>query len=518
MIEKVLGGAPKHTIAELEAMNPQNNTGETTRVAPSPTGYMHIGGIYQALINWKIAKQTGGKFYLRIDDTDQKREIPGAVEIIVNSLDALGLAPDGVTTQSQRGDIYRATAADLLEKGLAYPCFMTQEDMDKVRAQQKMLGLQTGIYGEWARDRDITPEEIEAKLAAGEKPTIRLYSSGDPSKKIYCKDAVRGSMAFTENNDDIVLIKSTDGLPTYHFAHLVDDHFLRTTLVVRADEYLSTFPLHIQMFATMGWQAPKYIHTSTLDKIDEESGKQRKLSKRKDPEANVAYFLDEGWPAEAIKNYLFNIANSGFEEALSKNPAANIENYEFKIKKIPTSGALFDRDKLEWWAKEFIATLPLGELVRRVSDWIEKHGSDYHKNEILGDMDYLKAVLAIERDDPKRIRKDFVYWEQVVCSDIAFFFPMEIGFFRRSARQFINEEVNSEFLAAYNPSDTKEEWWAKIQAIAAKSGLKNGEVAMALRVMLAGREQTPDLYSMIKVMGEDRVRKRLKQKWEPVVF
>lgn len=494
MIEKILGGAPEWTVAQLEEKFPPRKLpegAETTRFAPSPTGFMHIGGLYQALIDWKIARDSGGVFYLRIDDTDQKREVPEAVRIIIDSLNAFGLVPDEIHTQSERKDIYHAVAADLLGRGLAYPCFMTAEDMERVRAEQKMLGHQTGIYGEWARDRDITPEEIEVKLAAGYAPTIRLYSTGDPANKIYCKDLARGSIAFPENFEDTVLIKSGDRLPTYHFAHLVDDHFMRTTTVVRAEEWLSSFPLHIRMFQMMGWTPPKYIHTSTLDKIDSETGKQRKLSKRKDPEASVENFIKDGWPIEAVRNYLFNIAASGFEDEIAKKPETNIENYPLKIKKIPTSGALFDWKKLEWWAKEFIATLSVDELARRVMEYAAPR---------VFDKEYLTAILGIERDNPKRIRKDFITWKQTI-ENIEFFFAED---------KPAGNDITKEFLKVYNPADTKDEWWAKIQDIAARLGVKNGDVAMALRVALSGREQTPDLYSMIYVMGPERVEKRLK--------
>ena len=303
LIARVLGSAPRWTLDELEAKFPPRQLPDgafVTRFAPSPTGYMHLGGLYSSLIDYKLAKQSGGLFLLRIEDTDTKREIKEAVDVIINSLATFGIKNDNNVTdygpyyQSQRKDIYHSVAAYLLEKGLAYPCFLTQIEMDEIREKQKAAGFATGIYGEWARDRDINEEDIIRHLDNGETPTIRLYSMGNPENRIYCKDSVRGSISVPENNEDIVLIKSTDRLPTYHFAHLCDDHFMRITHVVRGEEYFGTVALHIQMFRMMGWNLPNYIHTATLDKIDEETGKQRKLSKRKDPEANVEFFLQDG--------------------------------------------------------------------------------------------------------------------------------------------------------------------------------------------------------------------------------
>lgn len=504
LIARVLGGAPKYTIAELEEKFPPRNLPDgafVTRFAPSPTGYMHIGGLYGALIDCKLALQSGGVFMLRIEDTDTKREVADAVKIIVDSMDRFGLkynndATYGPYYQSQRRDIYHSVAAELLARGLAYPCFLTADDMDKIRENQKAAGFATGIYGEFARDRDITPDEITARMDAGEIPTIRLYSSGDPSRRIFCKDAVRGSIGFPENNEDIVLIKSNDGLPTYHFAHLVDDHFMRTTHVIRGEEWLPSLPLHTALFRMMEWNAPMYIHTSTIDKIDAETGKQRKLSKRKDLEANVEFFLRDGWPTESVLEYLGNIAASGYEEAKAKGAVKSIWEYEMRPKKIPMSGALFDMKKLEWWAKEFIGSLAVTELAARVTRWANEYGDDNHKMQV-ADADYLRAVLSIERDNPKRVRKDFITWRQTL-ENIAFFWD---ALFVPNIEFEYNTDCLREFLATYDPADDKDAWWTKIVAIAEKLGIKNGDVAMNLRVALSGRTNTPDLYSIMSVMG-----------------
>ena len=512
LIARVLGGVPKYTLEELEDKFPPRNLQEgafVTRFAPSPTGFMHIGNLYGALIDYKLANQSDGVFMLRIEDTDTKREVSGAVDVVKNAIHSFGLEYNndekyGPYYQSKRKDIYHSVAAYLLEKGLAYPCFLKAEEMDEIREKQKAAGWATGIYGEWARDRDLTEDEIIAHLDNGEMPSIRLYSTGNPDTRIFCKDAVRGSISFPENNEDLVLIKSNDGLPTYHFAHLVDDHFMRTTHVVRGEEWLSSLPLHCQLFRMMGWMPPLYIHTSTLDKIDAETGKQRKMSKRKDPECNVAFFLQEGWPTESVIEYLGNILASGYEDAKMKGTVKSFWEYEMKPKKIPMSGALFDMKKLEWWAKEYIATLPVDVLVKNVVDWANKYGSEDNKKQI-ADVDYLKSILSIERDNPKRIRKDFITWQQTL-KEIAPFFDF---LFVSNKEYEYNVNALREFIANFNEKDDKDTWWQKIVYTAEKLGLKPGEVAMNLRVAVLGRTNTPDLYSVMQVLGDKRVRERI---------
>ena len=470
---------------------------------------MHIGGLYMSLIDYKLAKQTDGLFILRIEDTDTKREVKDAAKIIIDSMRRFGFEYNndevyGPYYQSQRRDIYHSVAADLLARGLAYPCFLTADEMARIRENQKAAGFATGIYGEFARDRDITDDEIVRRLDAGEVPSVRLYSTGNPEQRIFCKDAVRGSIGFPENNEDIVLIKSNDGLPTYHFAHLCDDHFMRITHVVRGAEWLPSFPLHIQLFRMMGWVPPLYIHTSTIDKIDPDTGKQRKLSKRHDPEANVAFFLADGWPVDAVLEYLFNIAASGYEEAKNKGQVKNIWEYQLRPKKIPMSGALFDMKKLEWWAREFIGTLPVDELVRRVRDWANEYDPVWAAR--IGDKpEYLKNILAIERDNPKRIRKDFITWKQTL-DEVSYFWD---DLFAPNTEYAFNLDLLRAFLDGFDICDDKDTWWNKIVAIAAAAGVKNGDVAMNLRVAVTGRTNTPDLYSIMQVMGAERVVARI---------
>lgn len=512
LIARVLGGAPKYTLDELEEKYPARNLPEgvmVTRFAPSPTGYMHLGNLYSSLIDYKLAQQSNGLFLLRIEDTDTKREIKEAVDVVKNAMASFGFKYNndekyGPYYQSQRKDIYHSVAAYLLEKGLAYPCFLTQEEMDKIREQQSLAGIATGIYGEYARDRNIGEDEIKKHLDNGETPSIRLYSMGNPENRIYFKDFVRGSISVPENNEDIVLIKSTDRLPTYHFAHLCDDHFMRITHVVRGEEYFGTVALHVQMFRMMGWELPKYIHTSTLDKIDEETGKQRKMSKRKDPENNVAFFLQEGWPTDALIEYIGNILAPGYEEAKLKGQVKSFWDYELKPKKIPTSGTLFDMKKLEWWAKEYIATMSVPDLVKSVVNWANEYGNENNKKQI-ADVQYLTSILSIERDNPKRVRKDFITWQQTL-SEVAYFWDF---LFVPNKEYEYNIDALREFISGFDINDDKDTWWQKIVYTAEKLGLKPGEVAMNLRVAMTGRTNTPDLYSIMQVLGDTRVRERI---------
>ncbi len=512
LIARVLGGAPKYTLDELEEKYPERNLPEgvmVTRFAPSPTGYMHLGNLYSSLIDYKLAQQSHGLFLLRIEDTDTKREIKEAVDVVKNAMASFGFKHNndekyGPYYQSQRKDIYHSVAAYLLEKGLAYPCFLTQEEMDKIREQQSLAGIATGIYGEYARDRNIGEDEIKKHLDNGETPSIRLYSMGNPENRIYFKDFVRGSISVPENNEDIVLIKSTDRLPTYHFAHLCDDHFMRITHVVRGEEYFGTVALHVQMFRMMGWELPKYIHTSTLDKIDEETGKQRKMSKRKDPENNVAFFLQEGWPTDALIEYIGNILAPGYEEAKLKGQVKSFWDYELKPKKIPTSGTLFDMKKLEWWAKEYIATMSVPDLVKSVVNWANEYGNENNKKQI-ADVQYLTSILSIERDNPKRVRKDFITWQQTL-SEVAYFWDF---LFVPNKEYEYNIDALREFISGFDINDDKDTWWQKIVYTAEKLGLKPGEVAMNLRVAMTGRTNTPDLYSIMQVLGDTRVRERI---------
>ena len=514
LIKRLLPTA-KYTVAELEEKYPSRDLPEgaiVTRFAPSPTGYIHIGNILSSLLGRKLAQQSNGVWYLRIEDTDTEREVEGAVDLIIKSLATFGITADegpvqggnyGSYTQTERKEIYHSVAAGMLSRGIAYPCFLTEEEIDAIREIQEKSKMPTGIYGEFAKWRDADEADVIARLDAGEVPAFRFYNTGDPSKRIFCKDVARGSISYPENNEDIIILKSSNGFPTYHFGMMCDDHFMRTTHIIRGEEYLATFPLHVQMFNALGWALPQFIHNITLDKIDPETGNQRKLSKRKDPENGAAYYLENGWPAEAIQEYLFNILSSSYEEDKAKGKVKNIWDANINVKKLPTSGALFDWKKLEWWAREFIATLPAVELATRVRDWAAAYGNDFEKSQT-ADMDYLTKILSIERSDVKRARKDFYTYKQTL-EEIAFFYSPPVEGCRADAAGRVIEK----FLSSFNIKDDKDLWWKKITDIAADLGLKNGEIAMTLRVAVTGREQTPDLYSIMQVMGDIMVRERL---------
>ena len=410
-------------ISYYEEKYPKRNLKEgaiVTRYAPSPTGVMHIGGLYQGLIAKKMAKQTEGVFFLRIEDTDQKREVENAVTGIVDSLKEFDIEPDegmisgekeigkyGPYKQSERKDIYQAYAKYLIEQGKAYPCFCTPEDLDEVRAKQEAAKIRPGYYGVWAKCRNNTVEDMVKKIKNGESYIIRLKSPGREDKKIKHKDIIKGNVEFPENDQDVVIIKA-DGLPTYHFAHALDDHLMGTTHVIRGDEWLSSVPLHLQLFYELGFKAPKYAHIAPIMKND--NGNKRKLSKRKDPEAAVSYYEEEGIPAEAVKEYLLNIANSNFENWRRANPDKSIDEFELQLNKMSVSGALFDMVKLLDVGKTVISRMTAEKVYEKAFSWAQKHDEELAK--MLEDKEYALKIFGIERGN-KKPRKDIAKWSEV---------------------------------------------------------------------------------------------------------
>ena len=391
-----------------------------SRFAPSPTGFVHIGGLYQALVAKEMTKKTNGVFFLRVEDTDQKREVENGVSGIVNSLKDFDILPDegmlseteekgnyGPYKQSERKEIYEAFAKYLLEQGKAYPCFCTPEDLDVIRKKQEGAKVRTGYYGVWAKCRNLTVEEAAEKIKNGEPYIIRFKSPGREDRKIKHHDLIKGNVEFPENDQDIVIIKA-DGLPTYHFAHAVDDHLMRTTLVIRSDEWLSSVPLHLQLFYELGFRPPKYAHISPIMKND--NGNKRKLSKRKDPEAAVSYYKEEGIPVEAVKEYLLNIANSTFENWRRANPDKSLDEFDFQLNKMSVSGALFDMVKLLDIGKNVISRMTAQEVYDNALNWANEYDKDLAK--ILEDKDYALKVFGIERGN-KKPRKDLSKWAEV---------------------------------------------------------------------------------------------------------
>ncbi len=502
-----------------------------SRFAPSPTGFVHIGGLYQALVARLITKKTGGVFFLRIEDTDQKREIENGVTDIVNSLKDFDMEPDegmfsdteekgeyGPYKQSLRKDIYQAYAKYMIEMGKAYPCFCSPEEVEEIRKKQEAAKLRPGYYGVWAKCRNLTLEEMAEKIKNGENYIVRFKSPGREDRKIKHKDIIKGNVEFPENDQDIVIIKA-DGLPTYHFAHAVDDHLMGTTHVIRSDEWLSSVPLHLQLFQELGFKAPKYAHISPIMKND--NGNKRKLSKRKDPEAAVSYYKEEGIPAEAVKEYLINIANSSFENWRRANPEKSIEDFDFDLNKMSVSGALFDMVKLLDIGKTVISKMSAEEVYNESIKWAKEHDDELLK--MLEDKEYSLKVLGIERGNSKP-RKDISKWSDVKDNIIYMYKKPEEYDFDKISREDAKKVIN-EYLKVYNENDDKDTWFNKIKDTAEKCGYARevkeykqnpekwpghvGDVSTVLRVAITGRRNTPDLYEIINVLGKDEVISRL---------
>ena len=523
-----------------EEKYPRRNLKEgavVTRYAPSPTGFVHIGGIFQCIIAKLVSKKTDGLFFLRIEDTDQKREIENGVTDIVSSLKSFGIDIDegmisqsdeignyGPYKQSLRKDIYQSYAKKLIAEGKAYPSFETQEQLEELRKRQEDAKVRTGYYGVWATGRNITVEEAIKKIKNGEDYIIRLKSPGNEEKKIKHHDVIKGNIDFPENDQDIIIIKS-DGLPTYHFAHAVDDHLMGTTMVIRGEEWLSSVPLHLQLFYMLGFKAPKYAHIPTIMKMDGTS--KRKLSKRKDPEAAVGYYKKQGIPKEAVIEYLVNIANSNFEIWRKQNPDKPIDEFDFKINKMGVSGALFDMVKMLDVSKNVISRYSAKKLYDDVFAWAKEYDDELAK--MMEDKEYTLAVLGIERGNVKP-RKDISKWADVKDSIIymyedKFYNEEEYNFGKVSDKGEISKILKLYIEKYYNESDNKQTWFDKMKDLAEEVGYARevkeykkepekwpghvGDISTVLRVALTKRQNTPDLYEIMQVLGKDIVVKRL---------
>ena len=531
-------------ISYYEEKYPERNLPEgaiVTRFAPSPTGFVHIGGLYQALVAIECAKRTKGVFFLRVEDTDQKREVENGVTGIVNSLIDFDMEPDegmisdteekgeyGPYKQSLRKEIYQAYAKYLISQGKAYPCFCTPEDGEEIRKKQEEAKIRPGYYGVWAKCRNLSVEEAIQKIKNGEQYIIRFKSPGREDRKIKHKDIIKGNVDFPENDLDIVIIKA-DGLPTYHFAHAVDDHLMHTTHVIRSDEWLSSVPLHLQLFQELGFKAPKYAHISPIMKND--NGGKRKLSKRKDPEAAVEYYKKEGIPPLAVKEYLLNIANSTFENWRRANPDKSIDEFDFQLNKMSVSGALFDMVKLLDIGKTVISKMTAEEVYEKSLKWAEEY--DAKLAEILKNKEYALKVFGIERGN-KKPRKDISKWSDVMYNieymyDEIFYgkeqeYPYQQAI---SDKEEIKDILNSYIEKYYNEEDDKQTWFDRIKALALEKGYAGevkefkanpgkykahvGDVSTVLRVALTSRTNTPDMYEIMKVLGKDRIQKRFEK-------
>jgi glutamyl-tRNA synthetase len=543
---QLLFGQTDKSSADYEQMYPPRDLGEgvkVTRFAPSPTGFLHFGSLFAAFVAAKTAGNDG-VFYLRIEDTDKKREVENGVIGMVNGLKDFGIIPDegamgetkekgmyGPYTQSKRTHIYQAYVKDLVEKGLAYPCFMTEEETAQIRIEQEAAKELPGIYGKYAKYRDITPEEAKKRIDAGEEYVVRLKSPGKPDGRVSFKDEVKGKVDMPENILDIVLLKK-DGTPTYHFAHAIDDHLMHTTHVTRGDEWLSSVPIHLQLFRVLGFKPPKYAHISPIMKEDKETHGKRKLSKRKDPEAAVSFYAKAGYPAGAVNEYLMTIANSNFEDWRRANKTESIDKFDFKLSKMSKAGALFDLVKLHDISKTYISSMNTEEVYEAVEAWSREYDPQLNRL-ITDDIDYAKQIFSIERGN-KKPRKDIGKWSEVK-DYISYMYDELFDGVYGWADNVSDDDKRSileKYAQIYNPDGAAQDWFPTVQALASELGFaaspkeyKNnpeefkghaGDVAGVIRVAVTGRLNTPDLYTIMRTLGADKVLERIKKAVEVI--
>ena len=528
------------TIEDYEKEYPERPEGTVvTRYAPSPTGFMHIGNFYSVVCDYVIAKRSNGVFFLRNEDTDQAREVEGAVEYIMHVLDHYEFHPDeyeikggetkgsyGPYIQSERKDIYKAFIKYLIAEGKAYPCFMTQEEMDVIRENQSKAKVRIGIYGKFAKSRNLTPDEAAEKIKAGEQYTVRLKSEGNFNNKFKFNDLANGEMDLHENDIDTIIYKSSTELPTYHFAHLVDDHLMRTTHVIRGQEWMSSIPTHYELFKTFGFKMPKYVHTPLILKKD--GDKIRKISKRLDPEARMAYYEEKGYPIYAVIEAIMTIANSNYEAWREGHPDAPFTDFEFSAKKMSPSGALFDLDKLDNISKNYISRLTKDQVFDFLNTWTKEYDEEF--NAIINkDVDYTKAILNIEREQ-KKPRKDYSCWSDVknsiwyMYNDL--YKPESYAWGKINDLNEIKDILDKYINNFYNESDDKEAWFNHVKELtegldgytsdmkAYKENPDNykgnvADVSTVIRVALTSKDQTPDLYEIMKLLGKEEIVKRI---------
>lgn len=533
----------KQTVDYYERLYPKRMLKEgavVTRYAPSPTGFQHLGGVFAALIAERIAHQSGGVFYLRIEDTDRKREIEGGDKEILKALNTYdiyfdeGLTEDGIERgsygpykQSEREDIYKAYVKHMIEKGHAYPCFCKAEEMELTRAEQETLKVRTGYYGKWANCRSLSFEEVEERIARGEDYIIRLKSPGNWDNKILLNDLIKGRVELSENDQDIVILKS-DGLPTYHFAHVIDDHLMGTTHVTRGVEWLPSASVHIQIFELLGFQIPKYAHISPILKMDGNS--KRKLSKRKDPEIAFSYYNELGYPKDSVLEYLLSIVNSNYEEWRGENPSETYKSFRVSLDKISPSGSLFDTNKLNDISKNVIGHMKAEEVYNLYLNWAKQYDKEMAQL-IQRDRDYAIGFLSIDRSIPKP-RKDFGCWKDI-RENTGYYFDEIYYCLVKEGYVFPDKITNEDvldilqgYLTIYNPSDDKTQWFERIRDMAGELGYakdmksfkKNPEsfkgnvadVSAIIRVAITNRVNSPDLYEIMNIIGRDRTIERIK--------
>ena len=522
-----------------ETLYPERNLekgAQVTRLAPSPTGFIHLGNLFVAIANERIAHQSGGLMYLRIEDTDLKRKVDGAVEAVKNALRYFDIRFDegaeiegaenayGPYYQRERAEIYHAYAKELIKKGLAYPCFCTEDELSALREKQTEEKKITGYYGEYATCRNLSEEEIYVNLAAGKPYVIRLRSQGNAENKLTFRDEIKGDITVTENDQDVVILKS-DGIPTYHFAHAIDDHFMRTTLVIRGEEWLASLPIHIELFDVLGFRRPKYGHNCSLQKIDGDT--RRKLSKRKDPELSLEFYRQEGYYSRAVKVYMLTLLNSNFEEWYMKNPDKPLDEFKFNIGKMGKSGTLFDLDKLNDISKNELAKLSETEMYDFLYDWANEFGDDKQKA-YFADKEYMLKVLTLCMGvGGKKRRKDFTTAKQAM-QFINYFFDNTFApvYIYRFDGETVKNILNG-FKEIYNYADDCSAWFDKVKAVAVANGFATdmkaykadptafpgnvSDVAEILRIATTGLSNTPDLWTIMQILGEEKTLARLQK-------
>ena len=529
------------TAEEVLAKYPSRNLpqgAQVLRVAPSPTGFMHIGGIYAALVSERVAHQSQGVFMLRIEDTDLKREKEGAVELIASSLEEYSIPMDegvkgdlteigayGPYTQSKRRDIYQAFVKKMVAEDKAYPCFCSEEDITALREKEIALGARPGYHGQFATCRYLTEAQQEEKIKKGLPWVIRFKSNGNYNEKCVARDILRGNREFPQNDLDIVLLKS-DGLPTYHFAHIVDDHLMETTIVLRGDEWFSSLPLHFQLFDAMGWKVPKYAHIAPIQKMEE--GAKRKLSKRKDPEASITFYAEQGYPKQSVLEYLMNLANSNFEDWRRQNPVSPLTDFPFKLKKMGAAGALFDFVKLLSVSRDTVAHMSAERVYEEGLEWAEQYDKDFALL-MKENKEKMIKILSIERKPSGKGRKDIALWSDIKKEVSCFFDALWEGI-SEEGKAFLLEhkeakEIALSYQKIYSSTDDNQVWFDKVKQIADAfnyaTSMKDykehpenfkgsvSDIASLIRVLITGKLQSPDLHDMMQILGEDAVQKRL---------
>lgn len=527
------------TPEDLEARYPARDLPEgavVTRMAPSPTGFVHLGNLVQGLVAERMAHQSGGVLFLRVEDTDAKREVPGAVEVLINTLKHYGIHFDegatidgdsgayGPYRQRQRAAIYHVYAKQLVLQGDAYPCFCTEEELTAMRAEQEAKKVNFGYYGEYAVWRDRPIEDVESAIAAGKPWVLRFRSTGSIENKFKYSDLVKGTLTVTENDIDQVLLKS-DGIPTYHFAHAVDDHLMRTTHVVRGDEWLPSLPFHLQLFRALGFRIPKYVHIGPLMKMDGTS--KRKLSKRKDPELALDFYFAEGFPVPSVIEYLLTLLNSNFEEWRLANPKEPYESFKFTTNKMSVSGSLFDLDKLRDVSKNVVSMLTTEQVWSYLTDWAEKYDRDFYMI-LAADPEYAKSIISIGRGIPKP-RKDIAVWSEMK-DYMAFFYDELFTPGSEYPQSMSTEEIRTvleKYKDIYEEADDQTAWFGKIKELSVSMGYAAspkeykqnpeafkghvGDISAVIRMAVTGRVNSPDMFAVMSVMGRTKVIGRIER-------